>query len=1456
MKLGAWGALLAWALSGCGGEPAETPGRQYGTLLGRVMLAPDVPASGCKVVLDGTGYGGFCNSAGEYVIRGVSAGQYPLIATAPESGEVAPRTVQVGASAGVISNLETIVLGKPGAIGGRILNAELADLTLAIVGIDGTGLVTAPSDRRAYWLTGVPPGVHDVTLVTETGVIVRKGVLVAPGRTTTGIDLDLAMVKVATGALEGTAVRAEDGPGGSGGIGVELRSALTGQLIGTAVKTGADGSFSLPVPRQGAYAVRATAGARSATLGGVLFAGGQQRLLTRLVIPLADDLDGDGRGAADDDDDDGDGVLDGMDAFDDDFSESVDADADGLGDEADLANTGGQGIDVRTPTPDTDSDGKFDFEDSCVMRPNPMQEDVDADGVGDACDNCPRTANPDQRDGDMDEVGDACPPATVTCGTRGARCGELSDGAGGSLDCGECPMGQSCGAGGRANQCAPTCATATSCPPGRCGTIPDGCGGTLTCLTCALPNVCGAAGTCVPCTGLRTCAVDECGSGPDGCGLGRTLQCTAVCPGTQTCGGGGTANRCGVGMNQLAVGSGQAQTGYPGQPLAPVVVQVTRAGTPIVGATVTVLAQNVGASFLGSNLVTNTAGQVSFTPILGRVAGPYVWQVVAAGAAGGGSVDVTASATAPVGSVAGTVVPVVNQARIPGSSPADVSGPAAQARPSANMYDLAIASDGTAYFSDGDFNAVFAVSPTGELRRVAGHPDGQGGFSGDLGPATQAHLSAPREVVLDEARQLLYIADQGNRRVRVVDVSVPDGVIQTFAGGGDPGQPPPYGEGGPATSASLDQIAQLELDGDGSLFISDHNEVRRIERSTGTIRTVVPSDPCNSNNSRLSRCAFERCRFARDAAGTLFISGALCSGNTGARTGIVRVEADGTQVPIAGGYATATSGMAALDASVGQITGLAFDRGGQLFFSNTVNQLWRIDRAGLLFLVSGGGAAGGDFGPASQATWLAPRGLAFAGDDLYVVDAGAASIRMIGAAGSASQPVMLARAGGNGQQTELGRGLPLSLDVMVSLGTTMLPGVTVGVRALQAGAALPSASAVSDVSGVARAFVRASLTPGPHVYELSLRDIHGAHVSGSPAMFMATAVAPSAGTTFYAINSERVQADQSAGPGTLLRINTPHGLVVDRRDGTAYVVDTAQNVVLAMDPSGLVRVVAGLPSMPGFGGDFGPALAARLSSPDALALNEAANLLYVSDQENNRVRAIEIGATSMRRIYTVAGGGSAGPPNYGDGGPGTQATVLQPNALALDSDGNLWIWSIGNSTLRKLDAGGDISTLDIGYRGGRPYAPNCYTHVDGCRLAFAGGRLLMSANVGGVPVSYDGVLEIDRVTGVTSPFAGAPAGTASDGSARTAVFQQLGELAADPAGRLIIMDTLGHKLYAISLDAARTLTPVLGTGAAGAAGDYVAATSATVTSFVRPAVGPGGHIWFTDSDNHALRVIW
>ncbi|MBM4781217.1 MAG: tryptophan synthase alpha chain, partial [Archangiaceae bacterium] len=116
-------------------------------------------------------------------------------------------------------------------------------------------------------------------------------------------------------------------------------------------------------------------------------------------------------------------------------------------------------------------------------------------------------------------------------------------------NCGTCPMGQVCGAGGPgrcgSGACVPRTCTQQSL---SCGPAGDGCGNLIQCGTCTAPDTCGGGGTpgvcgrtsCQP----RTCtqANAACGLIADGCG--STVNC-GNCIAPLTCGGGGVPNQCG-----------------------------------------------------------------------------------------------------------------------------------------------------------------------------------------------------------------------------------------------------------------------------------------------------------------------------------------------------------------------------------------------------------------------------------------------------------------------------------------------------------------------------------------------------------------------------------------------------------------------------------------------------------------------------------------------------------------------------------------------------------------------------------------------------------------------------------------------------------------------------------------------------------------------------------------------
>ncbi len=136
----------------------------------------------------------------------------------------------------------------------------------------------------------------------------------------------------------------------------------------------------------------------------------------------------------------------------------------------------------------------------------------------------------------------------------------------------------------------------------------------------------------------------------------------------------------------------------------------------------------------------------------------------------------------------------------------------------------------------GNIPAANAASP-GVITTVAGNgyvgQNGLGGYSGDGGPATSAELNNPVGIAVDTAGNL-YIADAGNNRIRKVDIT---GIITTVAGNGTQGY---SGDGGPATNAGLSGSSGVAVDTAGNLFIADagNNRIRKVD-ITGIITTVA-----------------------------------------------------------------------------------------------------------------------------------------------------------------------------------------------------------------------------------------------------------------------------------------------------------------------------------------------------------------------------------------------------------------------------------------------------------------------------------------------------------------------------------------------------------------------------------------------------------------------------------------
>ncbi len=156
------------------------------------------------------------------------------------------------------------------------------------------------------------------------------------------------------------------------------------------------------------------------------------------------------------------------------------------------------------------------------------------------------------------------------------------------------------------------------------------------------------------------------------------------------------------------------------------------------------------------------------------------------------------------------------------------------------------------------------------------------------------------------------------------------------------------------------------------------------------------------------------------------------------------------------------------------------------------------------------------------------------------------------------------------------------------------------------------------------------------------------------------------------------------GPATAAQISQSWGITEDAI-GNVLFSDRFNNVIRKIDTSGIINTIIGT-GVAGYSGDGGPASAAQLNSPVELLLDNYGNF-YFSDFFNNRIRKI----SSSGIITTIAGNGITG--YSGDGGPATNAELNRPVGLSIDSTGNIYIGDYNNSSIRKINSTGIISTI-------------------------------------------------------------------------------------------------------------------------------------------------------------------
>lgn len=159
------------------------------------------------------------------------------------------------------------------------------------------------------------------------------------------------------------------------------------------------------------------------------------------------------------------------------------------------------------------------------------------------------------------------------------------------------------------------------------------------------------------------------------------------------------------------------------------------------------------------------------------------------------------------------------------------------------------------------------------------------------------------------------------------------------------------------------------------------------------------------------------------------------------------------------------------------------------------------------------------------------------------------------------------------------------------------------------------------------------------------------------------------------------------GPIADATYNGMHNIAINQQD-QAFIADSWNHCVRQIDlKSGTIKTSIGNGTA-GFSGDGGRAHAAQFDFLMCVSLSPGGDELYIADLKNLRIRRVDL--TSML-VSTVAGNGKKGVP--ADGAIATESPLVDPRAVAVDSQGNVYILERGGHALRRIDSEGTIQTV-------------------------------------------------------------------------------------------------------------------------------------------------------------------